>query len=192
MNYRTAEKHLRVDLKLVMKLVKAHSNHCSMEYNEYYNGQKIMVFVEANLNRQYCKLNDKRIVLTTTSCNYGGIRYWFACPVCGKRCRVIYWQGQHNFWACRKCLNLVYRSQQATKSDFIFWYDKAIKIARIIEPKYDTEPMEFLFCSNLMWLFPMKPKYMKYTKYERLRNQFCKYAEIGQQLDQKELARLKL
>lgn len=192
MNYRTAEKHLRVDLKSIIELVKAHSNHCYMEYNEYYNGQKIMVFVEADLNQRYCKLNGKLMKLTTTPCNYGSIRYWFTCPVCGGRCRVIYWQGQYDYWACRKCLKLVYRSQQATKSDFVFWYDKAIKVAHIIDSNFDAEPMDLLFCSHLWWLFPDKPKYMKLVKYEHLRNQFCKYAENGQRLDQQELARLKL
>ena len=58
---------------------------------------------------------DYKIPLTTTSCNYGGKRYWFTCPwykngnYCGKRVGVLYKDG--DYFACRHCYNLTYASR---------------------------------------------------------------------------------
>ena len=54
---------------------------------------------------------DYRISLTTTSCNFGGVRYWFICPNqnCRKRVGRLYF-GQKLF-LCRHCLNLSYESR---------------------------------------------------------------------------------
>lgn len=40
--------------------------------------------------------------------NYGGRRTWFTCPVCGRRCGVLYLAQRV---ACRKCLGLYYPCQ---------------------------------------------------------------------------------
>lgn len=50
------------------------------------------------------------IELTTTPCNYGGIRYWFLCPQCGKRVAKIYRKSVGRYFVCRTCNNLTYRS----------------------------------------------------------------------------------
>lgn len=58
---------------------------------------------------------DCRVNLTTTPCNYGGVRYWFICPLtkngiyCGRRVGVIYSIGK--WFGCRKCGNIAYASQ---------------------------------------------------------------------------------
>lgn len=58
---------------------------------------------------------DYKIPLTTTPCNYGGVRYWFICPwykngnYCGKRVGVLYKDG--DYFACRHCYNLTYSSK---------------------------------------------------------------------------------
>lgn len=41
----------------------------------------------------------------------GGKRCWFCCPVCHTRCGVIYQHPYLNKVGCRKCLNLIYKSQ---------------------------------------------------------------------------------
>lgn len=46
--------------------------------------------------------------VTTTDCNYGGVRYWFKCPACDKRKGKIYRIGEH--WQCRTCADLTYDS----------------------------------------------------------------------------------
>ena len=54
---------------------------------------------------------DSKVELITTPCNLGGIRYWFACPWCGRRVGGLYLApGERNF-RCRHCTNLSYRSR---------------------------------------------------------------------------------
>lgn len=58
---------------------------------------------------------DYKIPLTTTPCSYGGVRYWFICPLsidgiyCGRRVGVLYKSG--DYFACRHCYNLTYNSR---------------------------------------------------------------------------------
>lgn len=58
---------------------------------------------------------DYKIQLTTTSCNLGGIRYWFVCPLikngnyCGRRVGVLYSVGK--YFGCRHCADIAYQSQ---------------------------------------------------------------------------------
>lgn len=56
---------------------------------------------------------DYKIKLSTTPCNLGGVRYWMHCPQCSKRVGDLYLAGKYVF-ACRKCWNLSYRSQNFT------------------------------------------------------------------------------
>ena len=35
--------------------------------------------------------------ITTTPCHFGGVRYWFQCPRCDRRCAILYPQ------VCRIC-----------------------------------------------------------------------------------------
>ena len=50
--------------------------------------------------------------IITSKTGNGGIRYWFTCPACGERCGVLFRSPlNENFIACRKCLNLTYKSQ---------------------------------------------------------------------------------
>ena len=55
-----------------------------------------------------------QINLKSTSCNYGGKRWWFLCPVknCSKLIGVLYKTPDLGFFACRKCLNLTYKSSK--------------------------------------------------------------------------------
>ncbi len=43
-------------------------------------------------------------------CNYGGFRYFFKCPLCQRRMRILYF-AQQSIFLCRKCLNLSYETQ---------------------------------------------------------------------------------
>jgi hypothetical protein len=61
---------------------------------------------------------DYRIQLTTTSCHYGGCRWWFRCPLysagsyCGQRVRKIYLPPGGDYFGCRHCYNLTYQCQK--------------------------------------------------------------------------------
>ena len=46
----------------------------------------------------------------TTKPNYGGLRYWFECPSCKRRCGRLYMPDSDSV-GCRKCLDLVYEWQ---------------------------------------------------------------------------------
>jgi hypothetical protein len=46
-----------------------------------------------------------------THCNYGGVRPWFVCLGCAKRCQILYVGKENRIFQCRKCQNLCYRSQ---------------------------------------------------------------------------------
>lgn len=50
----------------------------------------------------------RRILLTRTTCGYGGYRYWFVCPQCGTRVAIIYLRDDPG---CRECFGLRYPSQ---------------------------------------------------------------------------------
>jgi len=125
----------------------------------------------------------RTIQVTTTPCHYGGVRYWFECGSCYKNVGVLYFTGDR--WECRKCGNLVYSSQQDTKTDFWTWYYKAIKVARKIDKDFWIDGFDFLF--RHLYLFPNKPKYMKWSKYNQLREAFNKYAERGNAINGSQL-----
>jgi hypothetical protein len=59
-----------------------------------------------------------RVRLETTRPHYGGMRWWFVCPLSGRRARVLYLPptGGTTF-ACRQALGLAYHSQRATADD---------------------------------------------------------------------------
>lgn len=48
--------------------------------------------------------------LTTTRCNYGGVRWWFACPCCHRRVAVLFIMG--SALRCIKCGRVSYVSQR--------------------------------------------------------------------------------
>ncbi len=57
--------------------------------------------------------------LVTTPCNYGSVRWWFECPACSRRVRVLYLNPKARDLEsmtpqCRACLELHYPSQMAS------------------------------------------------------------------------------
>lgn len=52
-----------------------------------------------------------RVELTRTPCRFGGLRTWFACPDCGRRCAVVYGVNGNARFSCRLCMNLAYASE---------------------------------------------------------------------------------
>jgi hypothetical protein len=54
---------------------------------------------------------DYEVSLVTTPCNFGGVRYWFACPVCSRRVGGLYLVLGDAHFVCRRCNNLTYRSR---------------------------------------------------------------------------------
>jgi hypothetical protein len=54
---------------------------------------------------------DYEVSLITTPCNFGGVRYWFGCPSCGRRVAVLYLAPGDVYFRCRNCNNLSYWSR---------------------------------------------------------------------------------
>lgn len=50
-----------------------------------------------------------RLRFTSSRCHFGGIRYWFVCPTCGKRIGKLYVTLSANEFKCRRCHNLTYQ-----------------------------------------------------------------------------------
>ncbi len=51
----------------------------------------------------------QRLAIVTVPMRFGGERWYFLCPECGRRCEVVYFLAGRA--ACRKCQHLGYRSQ---------------------------------------------------------------------------------
>jgi hypothetical protein len=57
---------------------------------------------------------DYPVNLTTTFLPWGGVRYWFICPLqgCGRRVGCLYLPPGGKYFGCRHCYDLSYESQQ--------------------------------------------------------------------------------
>ncbi|MHC4463997.1 MAG: hypothetical protein ACYS30_21575 [Planctomycetota bacterium] len=64
---------------------------------------------------------DYKVQLTTTPCNFGGVRYWFICPLsrkgvyCGRRVAKLYKAPGANYFGCRHCYDLSYESRNESR-----------------------------------------------------------------------------
>jgi hypothetical protein len=96
---------------------------------------------------------DYKINLTTTGCNFGGIRYWFICPDCSKRVCVLY---ADIMFKCRTCLGIVHKSRNESA------LDQATR--RLDKEKEKLWPDEGLcFYDSVRYLD--KPKWMRLNTY---------------------------
>lgn len=69
--------------------------------------------------------------LVTSSCNYGSLRYWFACPQCGRRVGVLYLGGER--FLCRHCYNLSYSSRNVNRHYRMYATFRVIEISDKID-----------------------------------------------------------
>jgi hypothetical protein len=77
------------------------------------------------------------VPLLQSDCNFGSTRFWFQCSIykngerCGRRVGVIYKAG--DYFACRHCYELTYKSRNENTSYKYGSLFKAIKIAHKME-----------------------------------------------------------
>ena len=124
------------------------------------------------------------IELSRKENGFGGSQAFFLCPACGLRRRYLYLTG--SMFLCRKCAKLNYKSQQATRSDCMYYYDKGMRFA---EKHLETPPFHidgFSFCA---WI-PEKPKHMHWTTYRKYLRRFAKYQDQHQRRQLEDMARL--
>lgn len=111
--------------------------------------------------------------LTRIPSGFGGNRAFWLCPVCGGRVRYLYQTGSR--FLCRKCARLNYKSQQETRSDFMYYYHKGMAL---VEKRLSCWPLirpdRFLFGE---WL-PDRPRYMHEATYRRYLVRFLRYRKL--------------
>jgi|ERR1035437_1295619 hypothetical protein len=96
--------------------------------------------VLVSMRLQYTTTNgDQRsyaysVFITSTPCNYGGIRLWFICPgwkngiPCRRRCRKLYLPPSGYVFACRVCHELTYESRQKSGGLYYELIKRPLKI----------------------------------------------------------------
>ena len=98
---------------------------------------------------------------------YGGARYWFSCPRCWRRRRVLYLPPNDVRFACRICHRLRYRTQRERDPDRLL--RKARKLWRRAGSTDGTEPYQ-------------KPKWMRWDTFSRLVLEGRKAQETGDRM----------
>jgi hypothetical protein len=161
---RKAEESLPVDIRFLKKHGYLNQDsygslHWSRGGNRYASISFCSSSESITLSYTYKKTEDvkQEIEITTTQCNYGGIRKWFACPACGRRCAVIYSAGK--YFACRVCCNLNYTSQ--CESEMFQLSNKANKLRDRLGAEHGI----------LNPLPHKKPKNMHHKTYVQLMNE---------------------
>jgi hypothetical protein len=102
--------------------------------------------------------NDYRVRLETTRPHYGGLRWWFLCPVTGRRVGVLYLPGKGGtVFASPQAMGLVYRSQRASPEDRAV--ERSLK-ARTKLGVADQNMLDMPYCP--------RPKWMRHWTHRRL------------------------
>lgn len=103
--------------------------------------------------------------LATTTPHYGGVRYWWLCPHCGRRVRILYSGGR---FLCRRCHNLTYETAQS--GDLLTTIDNRLYlIRRKLHGKW-----------NLLDGPGDKPKGMHWDTYGRLAREYLNLKRMRQ------------
>ena len=82
------------------------------------------MYTISSRNSEEKKDCDYIIPVVSTPCNFGGKRWWFACPLvinnqfCRRRCRIIYMPPASEYFGCRECYQLTYESRQRHREKF--------------------------------------------------------------------------
>lgn len=110
--------------------------------------------------------------ITSSPCNLGGMRYWWLCPSCNRRCRVLY--GGRRF-LCRKCNPGAYYETQKNKDLLTRIDNELIAIRRRLKA---TKTL------TITARLPDRPKGMHWLTYMRLAKRYyhlqeCRIMSIG-------------
>jgi hypothetical protein len=107
-------------------------------------------------------LNGQQVIrLESSHTAFNGLRWWYVCPYCSRRCARLYWT--RSAIACRQCLNLHYQSQSESP--------RKRELRRIRSERYaiwgeNTPDINNLFIA--LHLFP-KPDGMHWCNFEERR-----------------------
>jgi hypothetical protein len=100
--------------------------------------------------------SDYRVQLTTTTPRFGGLRWWFICPLTGRRAAKLHLPNGAVRFACRQAYRLAYRSQRESKMDRS--HDRQRRRYRKLGADY----------RQFNELVPPRPKWMRHKTYAQL------------------------
>lgn len=105
---------------------------------------------------------DYLVRITSTPCNYGGVRYWWLCPNghCGRRCRVLY---GGKYFVCRQCNSHAYYETQRDKNLLTRIDNELTAIRRKLKAKKTLAVTSSL---------PARPKGMHFRTFLRLAQRY--------------------
>lgn len=95
------------------------------------------------------------LTATATPQPFGGVRWWWSCPACGRRCAKLYrpLRGEAQRFRCRGCHRLTYTSQALAMPERWRWRAQAL-YARVGTHAHAD--------------FHYKPKRMRWTTFNRI------------------------
>jgi len=118
---------------------------------------------------------DYKVRLTATPCNFGGIRYWFICPLsrngvnCGRRAAKLYKAPGAYYFGCRHCYDLSYESRNETRTGMFSVFGQVLKAERQTEELYGQIKR---------WTYRGKPT-RKARRLEALEDRLSKYLALS-------------
>jgi len=115
---RTTDRNLCVDVRVMQRVGKLTSGAHVLSWG---NGSAMSMFVNDDVTRAVFSFaqdgQHHRVSagIDHTPCHYGGKRPWFLCHSCNRRQALLYLA--YGTVACRRCQDLLYKSQVETESD---------------------------------------------------------------------------
>lgn len=131
--------------------------------------------LDINLEALFIEFESQRLELDKIAGTKGGYRYFFLCPRCQKRCRVLY--KREIAYYCRMCQGIHKQTLNRSKTDCQYYWELALKEARKIDPYFTPKRGGYMFDG-----FPERPKYMRINTYLKHYRRFRKYVEKGDSL----------
>jgi hypothetical protein len=135
---------------------------------------------QSTLTLQFPSLQLTVINLRVSCPNFGGRRWWFECPGCQCRVRILYAESLGNLFVCRHCLSLAYESQLLHKRD------RALRTVGMIRRALGGRNL------NPYYRFPLRPTNVRWEKYRRLRHREWKASRKCLAIDRARMERRRL
>lgn len=110
------------------------------------------------------------VAVATTQPPFGGVRYWWLCPHCGRRVADLY---GGRLFLCRQCHGLTYRTAQAGSADVTPSVQNRLRVLRKRLAIDDAD-------DDSRWL--SKPVKMRWRTYERLEAEYLDLAALADQV----------
>ncbi|MGT2776381.1 hypothetical protein JavanS260_0004 [Streptococcus satellite phage Javan260] len=130
------------------------------------------VGITIDLNNLTVNYDSQQINLDSIPGTYGGLRYFFLCPICGRRCRKLFKNSL--IFACGTCQDRHRATLNRSKTDCQYYFELAFKEARKIDPSYYPEK-GYVDYDN----FPSRPKRMRAKTYWKHYRKFTSFLDKG-------------